>query len=352
MNRPVPDIENGERTPRGVATAWFSWQRSGQMTKADQAALKAWLADDPAHLKAYRAVRQAWSDLGEVRAHPTVMTLREEMTASQGLRRRRFVTDAIAACLLAGFLFLAGMAGWNWLAGPRPLADHTFVTALGERATIKLPDGSELTLNTDTVVRTRADAKRRLVFLDRGQVFVKVAKDARHPFIVTAGGRTVTALGTAFDVRLEDGVFKVTLVEGKVRVEGAVASAPSLAARPGVPAPASPSEVQATEMTAGTQLVAPKEGEWRLARTNTTIETSWTRGQLIFDNQPLKDVVEELNRYTPQKVVVPDVTLANTPISGNFKPGDVDGFVHALEQFRLARSEAAADGEIELRPFS
>ena len=350
MNRPVPDIESGELNPRSVATAWFSRQRSGEMTEPDQAALREWLEEDPANLEAYRAVRGAWLDLNAVRAHPQVMTMREELAMSEARTRRRFAIGALAACFVAGILVLTGVAGWQWLSAPRPLGDHTFTTALGERATITLPDGSELTLNTDTVVRTRADDARRLVYHDRGQVDLKVAKDPRHPFIVTAGGRTITALGTAFDVRLEKGVFEVTLVEGKVRVESVLAykvdPATSVSAAP------SRDDVQATEMTAGTQLIAPDEGEWRLARTNVAIETSWTRGQLIFDDEPLKDVVAELNRYSDKKMVVPSVSLQDTPISGNFKPGDVDGFVYALEKFGLARGVASAGGEIELRPFS
>ncbi|HYG25950.1 MAG TPA: FecR domain-containing protein [Caulobacteraceae bacterium] len=350
MNRPVPDIENGDQSPRAVATAWFSRQRSGEMTKADQAALREWLDADPAHLDAYRAVRGAWVDLAAVRAHPQVIAMREDMGGARERRRRLLALRALAACFVAGVFILAGAAGWRWLSGPRPLADHTFATALGEQATITLPDGSQLTLNTDTVVRTRADADRRLVYLDRGQMYVKVAKDPRHPFIVTAGDRTITALGTAFDVRLEKGLFEVTLVEGKVRVEAAVPAGEAPGAAAGARRPAV--EVQATEMTAGSQLVAPDNGEWRLARTNVALETSWTRGQLIFDDVPLKDVVAELNRYSSRKMVVAGESLQSTPISGNFKPGDVAGFVYAVESFGLARSAPSADGTIELRPIS
>lgn len=339
MNRPVPDIENGEQTPRAIATAWFSHQRSGQMTQADQAALRTWLAESPVHLAAYRSVRGAWSELGALRTHPRVMTMREGPAPLRAQGRRRFAIGAIAACMLV----LVGAAGWQWRSGQRALGDHTFTTAFGERATITLPDGSELTLNTDTVVRTRADAARRLIYLDKGQVYFKVAKDARHPFVVTAGDRTITALGTAFDVRVDNGVFKVTLVEGKVRVESTV---------PDPGAPSTTTEVQATEMTPGSQLVAPDDGEWRLTRTNAAVETSWTRGQLIFDDEPLRDVVAELNRYSPRKMVVPNETLQDTPISGNFKPGDVDGFVFALEKFGLARGVDSEGGAIELRPFS
>lgn len=343
MVQPVPDVENGELTPRAIAIAWFSRQRADQMTEADEAALRQWLDESPEHHEAYRAVRAAWADLGAVRAHPSVMTMREDLALDTRWRSRAAVVRAVAACFVVAFVLLAGVGAWHWRPGPRPLADHTFSTGFGERVTVKLVDGSLVTLNTDTTVRTRADGARRLVYLDKGQAYFKVAKDKRHPFVVSAGGRTITALGTAFDVRVDRGAFQVTLVEGKVRVEGAS------------PAPGAPPlkrEVKATEMIAGTQLVAATNGEWRLIPTNAVSEISWTRGQLLFDDDPLKDVVAELNRYSHTRMVVPDETLQNTTISGNFKPGDVEGFVYALEEFGVAKGVTTNSGVVELRSLN
>jgi transmembrane sensor len=346
MTRPIPDTINADRTPRTLALAWFSRQRSGLMTRADEATLRDWLDEDPAHREAYLDVRGVWVDLDAVVAHPSVTAMRDALVAERPpLRGHRFVR-ALAACLVVAVMMLSGVAVWHWRTAPRPLADRTFSTAFGQRATVDLPDGSRLTLNTDTVLRTRADGARRLVYLDKGQAFFKVAKDPRHPFVVTARGRTITALGTQFDVRVDNGVFRVTLLEGKVRVE---------APAPANPAPGTPSvarAVQATEMTPGSQLVARDEGEWRLIPTNAVAETGWTRGQLMFDDVPLKDVVTELNRYSHHPIVVPSERLQNTTISGNFKPGDVDGFVYALEQFGVARGVRSEDGSVELRPLS
>jgi len=346
MNQSIPDTESDEQHPRAVATAWFSRQRSGQMTEADRLALRQWLDEAPEHWDAYRAVRAAWSDLAAMRAHPGVMTMREELAADGTRRNRGIAIRALAACFVAAFMIFSGAAAWQWRLGPRPLADHRYATAFGQRATVKLPDGSELTLNTDTVIRTRADGSRRLVYLDKGQAYFKVAKDARHPFVVCAAGRTITALGTVFDVRVDHGVFKVTLVEGKVRVESPVPADHLMGAAAAKPA------IQATEMTPNSELLAPAAGEWRLIQTNAAAETSWTKGQLIFDNTPLRDVVAELNRYSHTQIVVPSERLQSTPISGNFKPGDVNGFVYAVEQFGLARGVRSGDETVELHPFS
>jgi transmembrane sensor len=233
-----------------------------------------------------------------------------------------------------------------WTA-PNPLADRVYRTAVGERRTVELPDVSVVTLNTDTVLRTQRDGERRLLFLEEGQAFFQVAKDPDRPFVVTAAGRTVTALGTTFDVRIEKGEFKVTLVEGKVRVETLVPRAPQRA----LAAPKDEPAVQATEMVAGSQLIAPANEDWRITRTNVAVETSWTKGRLIFDHEKLGAVIDELNRYSDRKIVLGDPELAEMRIGGTFKPGDVSGFVAALEEYQVARGGRVSQYTVELLPY-
>ncbi|MGE5565142.1 MAG: FecR family protein [Parcubacteria group bacterium] len=331
---------------RDIAADWFARRRSGAFTGRDQAELDAWLDADPEHAQAYAAIERAWSGAAAVRADPRVMARRQALLKARG--RRAFAVRALAASLVVALLG-GGVAGVQVLTGPKPLATQAFRTAVGQRATVTLPDGSVVTLNTDTVVRTRADHDRRLVYLDKGQAFFKVAHDKRHPFVVAAAGRTVTALGTAFDVRVDHGALRVVLVEGKVRVETPAApAAPAGKAAPQTPAPARPAPGQATEMVAGSELVAPDDADWRLTRADAVRETSWTRGQIIFDNQPLGAVVDELNRYSDQKMVVAGAKLAATPISGTFKPGDLHGFAVALENYRLARVENESEREVRI----
>jgi transmembrane sensor len=110
-------------------------------------------------------------------------------------------------------------------------------------------------------------------------------------------------------------------------------------------------KVQATEMVAGSELIAPDDEQWRLARADVLTETSWTRGQLVFENQPLGEVVGELNRYSAQKMVIADASLDRLPISGTFKIGDADHFIHALEAYGVARRGPATATSVELEPY-
>src|SRR5690606_15969424 len=95
-----------------------------------------------------------------------------------------------------------------------------FRTAVGERSSITLSDGASVVLNTNSRIEVRYTPERRNVRLLAGQAWFQVAKHPERPFVVEAGDRRVTALGTAFDVRMDsrDSV-QVTLAEGKVSVE-------------------------------------------------------------------------------------------------------------------------------------
>jgi len=279
------------------------------------------------------------------RSAPEVMALRAEARRRPRTERRRMLARLAAAVVVIAAVGGAGL--WvgmeSGFAQSRSLNDQTFRTGLGERATFTLPDGSVVTLNTATVLRTREDTGKRLLYLDEGQAFFRVAKDRRHPFIVAAAGRTVTAVGTAFDVRVDGEKLEVTLVEGKVKVDAPTpepAADLSRAAR-----------TQSTEVVAGNRLVASIETpSLTVAPADTVRETSWLSGWLDFDNEPLGQVAEEFNRYSPRKIVVADARLAQTPVSGRFEADDAEAFTRGLAKYRIARVESTGPDVIRLGP--
>ena len=333
---------------RSEATAWFLRRDAAPLSEAEDIAFDAWLAKSPTHLEIYEAVEAFWSATSQLERHPGFEATRRWAIAS--VDRARRTRRAFAGGLVAAVVALGGLS-FYLESGPKPLANQSFRTTVGQQATVTLPDGSQVTLNTDTVVRTKADEDRRLVYLDRGQAFFRVAEDARRPFVVTAAGRTVTAIGTAFDVRVDRGALKVVLVEGKVRVESAKPAAPPQDVQTGAPDPQPPAAPMTTEMSAGSQLVAPDDADWRLTRTNVARETSWLKGQLVFDGIELAAVVEELNRYSTRKMVIGDPRLAERRLSGNFTPGDVHGFSRALRAAGVADIRDEPDGEIQIIPL-
>ncbi len=336
-----------------IAAVWFARQRAGNMSADEAAELDVWLQADPDRRAALDALHRAWERSELARHDPEILAWRERALARPSGWRRFLTARAVAAALAIAVLGAGGVWGVT-SAGPLigywRFSAQEFRTDHGQRASFSLPDGSKVTLNTDSRLRTRAADGKRQVYLDSGQAFFRVAKDATHPFVVHAGGRTITAIGTAFDVRVEGGRFEVTLVEGKIRVEAPVPSAPALTSAPAAPREAAP-VVQATEMTAGSQLVAADPRGWTVRPADTARETSWLDGRLMFENQTLSAVAAEFGRYSEQKIVFADPSLADVRITGTFRSGDVGTFVRALEKYKMARVETETDDAVRLARY-
>lgn len=346
MTGPLPPMTEDAR--KDVAVDWFLRRSAAPLSRADAAAFQAWIEASPENQDAYLAVETFWSGTAQLETLSRFEEKRRQILkdVDRGRVTRRAGMFSIAA-LVAG---VTGAGVYGFMA-PKRLVNQSFRTAVGQQATVTLPDGSVVTLNTDTVVRTRADGERRLVYLDRGQAYFKVAKDRRHPFVVTAAGRTVTALGTAFDLRVDGGALKVVLIEGKVRVEALAEPAAKPAVRSPVamePAAAPALPVRSTEMEPGSQLVALGDGDWRLTRANIARETSWVHGKIMIDNEPLGDVVAELNRYSTRKIVIADPHLAEQQISGVYEPGEIEEFAKALHHTGLAELKEGSGGELRI----
>jgi len=218
------------------------------------------------------------------------------------------------AALVAGFMInaeeplRARLPGW--LGGP-----EAFATAVGEHSTIPLQDGSTVVLDTSSKIQLSFTPVERAVRLIRGQALFEVAKNPSRPFVVYAGDRRIVALGTSFDVRLQDASVRVTLVEGRVAVDRV--SAPAFS-RP-------------TELTPGQQLIASPSSPVEVHHADMASVTSWREGRLMFSDEPLAAAVAEVNRYSRTKIVLADPALASLRISGVFRTGQITGFVAALE---------------------
>src|SRR5262249_2349747 len=140
---------------------------------------------------------------------------------------------------------IAVSAFWYWSEHP---SERVFQTAIGEHAAISLPDGSTLELNSGSVAHVDYSDAARVIHLERGEGFFKVAPDKARPFWVVAGSSWVRALGTAFNVYLRPSGVRVTVSEGRVKVS----PANRLGGR--VPTEASALQSSASVLAAGQQL--------------------------------------------------------------------------------------------------
>lgn len=371
-------LKSHEWLPQSLLETAAFWHDRMQREKATDEArreLGVWLAASPAHAEAYATVERTWSALREHAEAPPILALRHE-TALRLSRRASSSVSAVRA-VAAVFVLTAigvGVLAWltpgalpqaitvwvrNWLPG-----ESHYATTTGERLTATLRDGSQVTLDTESELEIAFTKAERLVHLKRGQAFFEVAKDKTRPFVVQVNDRRLVAVGTAFDVRLDGGQIRVTMVEGTVRVERADGGRDSIAehAAPGAPGPvaagasggttfepSTPAPKNTEVISAGEQLWVDQESRDHVGTADPERATSWRRGQLIFDAVRLGDAVAEINRYSETKIRLADAALADVRISGSFATGRTSGFVEAVTSYFPIDVAESSDRSVVLK---
>jgi transmembrane sensor len=345
--RPVREA----RTPHEQATQWRLREEESPLSGQELEALESWLAADPRHRSAYEDARLVFDATARHAAHPEVLAFREAALVTRAGRDGRLVHLRIAAGLIAGVLALGTTAttitAMNAPAASRLAAEAArfapllptdaalYRTAVGERSTIVLPDGSTATLNTDSVLKVAYSGDERGVRLLRGQALFDVARNKARPFQVYAADRRITAVGTVFDVRLQGEAVKVALVEGVVNVTPLESRARTSRA--------------AVTMKAGEVLAAAPRTPVRVRTADIRRETSWREGVVVFDDVPLAEAVIEINRYTSRPLQLEDSDIGAFRVSGVFKTGDPDHFAMAMAEVFPLAVDRAWNGSPELR---
>lgn len=317
-----------------AAAGWHARLGSGLASDRERRDFDAWIDAAPAHRMAWTQTQDAWALVGDLADHPALAQARRD--ARRPAPRRAWIPIAIAASLAAA----VGLGVvWRTLA-PTSLAPAeraqvaaaNYTTPVGRVSQVALADGTVVVLDADSAMTAAFDGKVRRVTLSRGRAQFQVAHDAAHPFVVTAQGRSVTALGTVFDVDLEPSAVTVTLLQGKVAVR-------ELTAR---------QDARQAVLAPGERLVASGDGAWTRRTVDTTQSARWLKGDLVFDESELGAVAAELNRYSSRKLVLADAALARTPVSGVFRAGDPDALAAGLEASGVARVARRSPDQIVL----
>ena len=327
-------MESSKKTETAAA-AWLAKRDGGAWSESDAAALEAWLAASTAHRVAFLRLQAAWQQASRLKAlgagvpsgvvpaqarwqaspffEPGLGTPGAEAPTANSqtvsTRHRRWAYSALAASLL-----LAALLGGAWYLWP---SSPFYRTPIGGLALLPLPDGSKVTLNTDTTIEVAVTPTERDIELKAGEAFFEVAKDVKRPFVVSAGDKRVIAVGTQFSVRREGNDIQVLVMEGRVRIERADEGR----------------EEPVTQLAAGS--IARTNGEGVLVDEKPLLEVeqalSWRSGFVVFHETPLVDAVAEFNRYNRRKIVIRDPRVAAIRIGGNFRSTNVDAFVRLLE---------------------
>jgi len=276
----------------------------------------------PANAAAYAETERTWRAARALGADGDIADALGEVLVRQVAphswwRGWRFQLSAACVALLAVIA-----VGWG-MTRPQIIA-----TATGEQRLVQLADGSRVRLDTHSRVEVRLHRSQRDITLTAGQAFFEVAKDSSRPFLVTANGSTVRAVGTRFGVRMDGDAVAVVLADGRVRVAGATAGSAML--RPG----------EAVTLVGG-KVGAPGPADIEAL-------TSWTTGRLIFRDTPLVAAVAEMNRYGRVPIVLATARADALRVNGVFDSGNTEAFVAAASAVSGLRVERSPDGHVRL----
>ncbi|MDB6113249.1 MAG: hypothetical protein JWQ62_194 [Lacunisphaera sp.] len=339
MNPNPPDNPATEPVEQQAA-AWVLRADRG-LTAAEQDEFLQWLAVDRRHGAALARHKRNWDRLNQLgqwlpehspQPNRDLLAPPSRPVFRRLSGRRAWLTPlALAAALVLGAFI------WPRVAAPPVTSATPVIASIASRT---LEDGSVVELNRGAVISVLYTPGERRVQLEHGEAHFTVAKNKERPFIVSAGGVAVRAVGTAFNVRLNSAAVDVLVTEGVVGVERVD---PNALQRP---------EVRLLHLSAGERTsvslaaVAAALSPEAVPVTKEQVEEilAWQPRLLDFTATPLTGIVGEFNRHNaPIRIVIADTALARTEVSASMRSDNVEGFIRLLEAGFGVRAERDGD---------
>ena len=313
------------------AEAWWVRLHSGRATRADADAFRQWTSLSAAHAQAWREVMRVWSALDPLlaeeaarqvsRARPFLWPGLSGALRSPG--RRAFLGGAVAASVAAGVLAIDPPLGL-WPSVGELTADYR--TATGEQRQVALGEDVSLRMNTQTLVnRIGAGANLRGVELLAGEAEIATAGNA--DFFVETGGGRLQARGARFNIRHTGPQVCVTCLDGRVLVSVGG---------------------QQRSVEAGRQVVFDRAGIQDVVRADVDNVSTWRTGVLSFDSTPLAEVIEEINRYRPGKVILRNEALGRTLVRMQLSLRSIDNALVMIRELYGAKVRSLPGGIVLL----
>lgn len=295
------------------AQAWVVRLASRRATVDDAEAFKRWCASSVEHASAFVQARAVWQDLqpaAQRARHADAVRAAPRRVMQPG--RRAFIGAAVAAS--AAYLAVRPPLAL-WPAVTELAAD--FHTGTGEQREVVTAEGVVVQLNTRTRIdRLHAEGEVPAIELIEGEVEVRTdVAGSASAVRVTAGDGVITAERARFNVRLTDGKVCVSCLAGRVDVRRGDAR---------------------TAVDVGRQLVYAEAGPGIERSADTAAVSAWRRRQLVFDQAPLSEVVEEVNRYRPGKLILTSADVGRKRVQANFSIDRLDDVIALMRDvYRL-----------------
>ncbi|MEN5232998.1 FecR family protein [Sphingobacterium faecium] len=306
---------------------------SGQCTLVEKQAVEAWMADDiPEEEFALRKSKHTPEEKKDILwqniRHHAEMT---DAAPKQKSIWRSWPKVGAAACLLC-ILSWATIYIRSDKMAKKPMETTRFVqieVPFGKKQKLTLSDGTAISLNSGTKLRypEHFDAAKREVVLD-GEAFFEVSKDPKRPFIVQTKNTSTRVLGTRFNLLSRSGQADIlTVEEGRVQFT-AMDCIDTLLLK---------ANMQSTYQA----------GKMKLNTVNSELFNAWTKGELIFDNKTIKQVIPELERWYNVKIRCENTAILNDQVKGKFKQASLASVLHDIG-FATSIKYTIKDKEVSL----
>ncbi|OQK16428.1 hypothetical protein AU255_00520 [Methyloprofundus sedimenti] len=296
------------------AINWVILLHSGQSTNDDSINALQWRSRSPAHERAYVEALVLWQEMGYVMMPQPEQThesldFKEQKSPSQSKIKYGYLASFAAAAMLLILILPISRYADQW--------QSDYYTQVGTQQSITLADGSIIQLNTDSALSIQYEKNRRVIQLHRGQALFTVAADPQRPFEVITEDIVIRALGTIFEVWNNQDETRVTVLEHAVQLS-------SLGKN---------THTQIARIESGYQTQYNNTtGVMHTEAIDIIKNGAWQRGKLIFKNQPLADVIVELERYLPGRIMITDEKLRKLQVSGVFPVQQPDQILAMIKQ--------------------
>ncbi|WP_454693801.1 FecR domain-containing protein [Achromobacter aegrifaciens] len=281
------------------AIAWWVRLQSGLAGVGERQSCEAWLAQDPAHRRAWDRLQRISHDARRV---PAALA-HSALSAPRSYGRRAVLRGLLAI----GGTAVTGWAGYHHAPWQRLAADLS--TGVGERLAVAVADGLHITLNSDSAVRLHLQDGARGMDLLRGEVLVRTEmRPAMAALRVDTGHGELRAEQARFDLRRTDEGARVGVYEGSV-----------VLLRAGV----------ATHAEAGERLAFAEHGEVGRHASDPD-RLAWADGLVVAKDWRLDYFAQYLARQRLGMIRV-DPAVAGLRLSGVFPLDDAERALKALE---------------------
>ncbi|MDQ8728094.1 DUF4880 domain-containing protein [Bradyrhizobium sp. LHD-71] len=329
MTVPPDDHEDLDPLMR-EALAWVVRLRSGEATKSDLEAIRRWRSQSPDHEQAFRLAAGLWRDL-KLSADALGVHRRAQLSPMRGYRpvpwslsRRAFMGGAVASVAAAYLAYDPPMDLWPSLS--ELAADYR--TGKGERRELALANGVDVTLGTLTSLSVLSDRDDTRIELISGEAVFSAKSAAGRSVVVQALGVRTVATRASFNARCLDGRVSVTCIDGQLDIEH---------------------ERNLVQLNPEQQVeFSAAAGLGTAVATDVNAATAWQKGLLVVRDRPLAEVVEEVNRYRPGRVIVTNVALARRLVNGTFHLDRLDNFPSQVRELFGAGVRALPGGVVLL----